>query len=210
MTARLIETHDDIAEGCAWLVQAEPRFVPVLEASGPLPLRRRSGGFGALLQIICGQQLSVASAAACWDRLRAAGADDPATLAAMTDETLRECGLSRPKLRYARALAEADLDYPALQTMPVDNALATLTALKGIGSWSAEIYLMFCVGSADVFAHGDLALQEAAKVLLDLSERPDEKAMREIAAAWSPWRGVAARALWAYYRVIKNREGITE
>lgn len=210
MTARLIETQDDIADGCAWLIQAEPRFAPVLEASGPLPLRRRPGGFGALLQIICGQQLSVASAAACWDRLCAAGASDPAVLVAMTDEALRDCGLSRPKLRYARALVEADLDYPALAGLPVEEALARLTAVKGIGSWSAEIYLMFSVGRADVFAHGDLALQEAAKVMLDLPERPAEKEMRAIAAPWSPWRGVAARALWAYYRVIKNREGITE
>ncbi|MBY8978102.1 DNA-3-methyladenine glycosylase 2 family protein [Rhodobacteraceae bacterium NNCM2] len=210
MTTRLINSHDDIAEGCAWLIAHEPRFGDALAATGPPPLRRKEGGYGALLNAICAQQLSVAAAESVWRRLCVAQADDPAALLAMEDEALRACGLSRPKIKYARALAEARLDYDALATMPEEDAIACLTAVKGIGSWTAEIYLMFSVGRADVFAPGDLALQEASKVLFDLPERPTEKPMRRMAEDWSPWRGVAARLLWAYYRVVKNREGITE
>ena len=210
MTGRLIETETDILEGCAWLTRTEPRFGRALELTGTPPLRRRDGGFGALLHTICAQQLSVASADSVWRKLCAAGADDPATLLTMSEDRLRELGLSRPKARYATALAEADIDYRALATMPEDGAIAVLTAVKGIGAWTAEIYLMFSIGRADVFAPGDLALQEAARMLFDLPGRPAETAMRAQAAGWSPWRGVAARLLWAYYRVAKQREGISE
>ena len=210
MTGRLIETEADILEGCDWLTRAEPRFGKALELTGTPPLRRRDGGFGALLQTICAQQLSVASADSVWVKLCAAGANDPAVLLTMSEDTLRGLGLSRPKARYATALAEAAIDYPTLATMPENQAIATLTAVKGIGIWTAEIYLMFSIGRADVFAPGDLALQEAARMLFDLPQRPAENAMRAQAVEWSPWRGVAARLLWAYYRVAKQREGISE
>jgi len=201
VTGRIIETLDDIREGCDWLVRAEPRFGPALERAGLPPLRRREGGFPALLHTICAQQLSVAAADAVWQRLCAAGARDPAVLMGLSDDELRGCGLSRPKLRYARALAEAPLAYEALAVLPEDEA---------IGVWTAEIYLMFSVGRADVFAPGDLALQESARMLFGMRKRPDEKALRRRAGRWSPWRGVAARLLWAYYRAAKQREGITE
>ncbi|MEM1385149.1 MAG: DNA-3-methyladenine glycosylase 2 family protein [Pseudomonadota bacterium] len=208
MTDRIIETEACIAEGCAWLAEIEPRFAEALHLTGPPPLRRRPGGFGPLLQAICGQQLSVASAGALWSKLCAVGADDPVGLLALSDEDLRACGLSWAKIRYAKALAEAQVDYPSLAAMPEPEAIATLTALKGIGQWTAEIYLLVSVGRADVFAPGDLALQEAARDLFGLDERPSEAALRDRAQAWSPWRGVAARLLWAYYRAIKSREGI--
>jgi DNA-3-methyladenine glycosylase II len=210
MTGRIIETQADILEGCDWLARAEPRFGRALELTGTPPLRRRRGGFAALLHTICAQQLSVASADSVWARLCATGADDPAVVVTLTEDKLRDCGLSRPKARYVRALAEAEIDYPALASMPEDEAIAALTAVKGIGAWSAEIYLMFSIGRADVFAPGDLALQEAARMLFDLPRRPTEKALRARAADWSPWRGVAARLLWAYYRAAKRREGISE
>jgi len=210
MTGRIIETQADILEGCDFLARAEPRFARALRLAGTPPLRRRDGGFAALLRTICAQQLSVAAAASVWSRLRAAGADDPATLCALSEGDLRACGLSRPKIRYARAIAEAGLDYAALALLPEEEAIAHLTALPGIGVWTAEIYLMFSVGRADVFAPGDLALQESARLLFDLPARPDEKSLRARAALWSPWRGVAARLLWAYYRTAKQREGITE
>ncbi|MEM1275481.1 MAG: DNA-3-methyladenine glycosylase 2 family protein [Pseudomonadota bacterium] len=210
MTSRLIETPADIDEGCAWLCAHEPRFATALAETGQPPLRRREAGFSSMLNAICGQQLSVAAAASVWKKLCDEEAQDPGKLLTMDEAALRACGLSRPKIRYARALAEADLDYAALATLPEEEAIATLTAVKGIGLWTAEIYLMFSVGRADVFAHGDLALQEASKILFELPERPSEKPMRQIAEAWSPWRGVAARLLWAYYRVAKNRDGITE
>ena len=210
MTARIIETEADIAEGCAHLARIEPRFAAALAQTGQPPLRRRPGGFAALLRAICAQQLSVAAAEAVWTRLAAAGADCPLGIRHLDDDTLRACGLSRPKIGYARALAEAGLDYDALAQMPEAEAVATLTRVKGIGVWTAEIYLLFSVGRADVFAPGDLALQESARALFALPERPKEKPLRAMAAAWSPWRAVAARLLWSYYRVETARDGITE
>ncbi len=208
MTSRIIETDADVAEGAAWLAARVPEFAAALQQTGPLPLRRRSGGFPAMLQAICGQQLSVASAAAVWNRLCEAHLTEPSKVLAAGFDPLRNCGLSRPKIKYAVALAEADIDYAALATLPEDEAIATLTAVKGIGVWTAEIYLMFSVGRADVFAPGDLALQEAARVLFELDARPTEKELRQMSEVWSPWRGVAARLLWAYYHVAKDREGI--
>ena len=210
MTSRIIETDADVAEGAAWLAEQVPEFARALEQTGALPLRRRSGGFPAMLQAICGQQLSVASAASVWNKLCDAGIQESDAVLAAGEDQLRACGLSRPKVRYAIALAEADLDYGALATMPEDEAIATLTAVKGIGTWTAEIYLKFAIGRADVLAAGDLALQESARIIFELPERPNEKELREMAASWSPWRAVAARILWAYYRVAKQREGISE
>ncbi|MEM0990325.1 MAG: DNA-3-methyladenine glycosylase 2 family protein [Pseudomonadota bacterium] len=210
MTDRIIHTDACVAEGAAWLATAEPRFAEALDLTGPLPLRRRDGGFPALLNTICAQQLSVASAGTVWRKLLEAQATEADHLLAHDDDTLRACGLSRPKIRYARALAKADINYPALAHMPEEQAVATLTEVKGIGVWTAEIYLMFSVGRADVLAAGDLALQEAARILFDLPARPGDKELRALAEAWSPWRAVAARLLWAYYRVAKKREGVTE
>lgn len=210
MTGRIIEGPEDVAEGAAWLAAREPRFAAALDRVGALPLRRRSGGFPALLQAICGQQLSTASAAAVWNRLRRARATEAAAVARLDDQALRDLGLSRPKIAYIRALIAAQIDYPALAVMPEDQAIATLCAVKGVGPWTAEIYLMFAVGRADVLAAGDLALQEAARMIFELTERPSEPALREMARDWSPWRAVAARLLWAYYRAEKKREGILE
>lgn len=195
-----------LAEGALWLTMREPRFAPALAA--PLPLRLRPDGFAALLWAITGQQVSTASAQAIWNRIAAAGLDTPAALAAATDDDLRAVGLSRPKQRYARALAAAGLDFAALRSMPTDQVIATLTALPGIGRWTAEIYAMLSLGHADVMAAGDLALQEGARLLFNLPERPSERAFRAMAGDWSPWRSVAARALWAYYRQARGREGL--
>ena len=131
-----------------------------------------------------------------------------AAMAVASDEALRAVGLSRQKARYGRALAQSDIDFDALRVMPDEVVVKTLTAVPGIGLWTAEIYAMFALGRADVFAPGDLALQEGAKVLFDLPERPRERELRAMAVAWSPWRSVAARVLWAYYHVAKQREGI--
>lgn len=205
---RLIVSDACVAEGAAWLADREPRFAMALAQTGPLPLRLRPDGFGQLLHAIVAQQVSVASARAIWAKLETAGLTDPAVVRAATPDDLRAVGLSRQKATYAKALAEAGIDFDALRDQPLDHVVTELTRVKGIGIWTAEIYAMFSLGRADVFAHGDLALQEAARVLLDLPERPREKQMRQIAEDWSPWRSVAARALWAYYRVAKDREGI--
>jgi DNA-3-methyladenine glycosylase II len=203
-----IETEADLRDGAAVLVARDGRFGPILSAVGPLALRRRADGFAALVAAIVGQQVSTASAAAILGRLEAAGLTNEAALAAATDEALRACGLSRPKVRYLRALAEARLDYAALRDAPTESVIATLTAQPGIGRWTAEIYAKFALGHADVFAAGDLALQVAAERAFGLGARPTEREMRAMAEAWSPVRAVAARALWAYYRVDKKREGV--
>ena len=208
MVGRIIISLDCVAEGASWLAASEPRFAHALTRIGPLPLRRQADGFTSLLDAIVGQQVSVASANAIWARMEAAGVTDQAAMARATDDDLRAVGLSRQKARYGRALANAGIDFNALRTAPNAEVIKTLVAVPGIGSWTAEIYAMFALGRADVFASGDLALQEAAKVLFDLPERPSEKAMRAMAAAWSPWQSVAARILWAYYHVAKSREGI--
>jgi DNA-3-methyladenine glycosylase II len=208
MTGRIIETHDDVAEGAAHLSAVCPRMAQAYAQTGALPLRRSEDGFTRLLSAIISQQVSVASANAIWGRVEAAGYADPETIRAVSDDDLRAVGLSRQKARYAKALAEAEIDYAALRDAPDDEVIATLTEVSGIGVWTAEIYAMFSLGRADVFAPGDLALQEAARILYDLPERPKPRAFREMSLAWSPWRSVAARLLWAYYRVAKDREGI--
>lgn len=208
MVGRIIETLDCVTEGAAWLARAHPRFAHALTLTGPLPLRRQADGFTALLDAITGQQVSVASANAIWARMQAAGLTDRAAMAQASDEALRAVGLSRQKARYGRALAQAGIDFDALRHAPDAEVIRILTAVPGIGSWTAEIYAMFALGRADVFAPGDLALQEGARLLFDLPERPNEKTLRALAADWSPWRSVAARILWAYYHVAKSREGI--
>ena len=205
---RIIMGEACVAEGAAWLAAREPRFAHALSLTGPLPLRRREDGFRALLSAIVSQQVSVASANAIWARMEAAGLCDPAVMAAATEEALRAAGLSRQKARYGQALARAGIDFDALRGVPDEEVVAVLTAVPGIGRWTAEVYAMFALGRADVFAPADLALQEGARLLFALEARPAEKALRAMAEAWSPWRAVAARLLWAYYHVEKQREGI--
>ncbi|MBO9466040.1 DNA-3-methyladenine glycosylase 2 family protein [Tropicibacter sp. R15_0] len=206
---RIITSDACVAEGAAWLSQHDARFATALEATGPLPLRLRDDGFAQLLSAIVSQQVSVASARAIWARLETAGMVTPEAVAGQNEEQLRALGLSRQKASYALALAEAGIDFDALRDMPDAEIVKTLVAVKGIGVWTAEIYCMFSLGRADVFAPGDLALQEAARILFDLPERPKERALRQMAEAWSPWRAVAARLLFAYYHVAKDREGIS-
>ena len=137
-----------------------------------------------------------------------AGLGEPASIAAADEAGLRACGLSRQKIRYLQTLAAADVDFDALRRLPSEEVFATLLPLPGIGRWTVEMYLMFALGRADVFAVDDLALAEAARMLFELPDRPRPKAFAEMAEAWSPWRAVAARALWAYYAHRKSREGV--
>ena len=205
---RIIKTEDCVAEGAAWLASQDARFARALELTGPLPLRLRPDGFDQLLSAIVSQQVSVASAAAIWQRMQDAGLVSPEAIVDASDEELRAVGLSRQKMRYARALAAEGIDFNGLRVAPNEVVFKTLTNVSGVGIWTAEIYAMFSLGRADVFAPGDLALQESARMLFDLPERPKELALRQMAEDWSPWRSVAARLLWAYYRVDKGREGV--
>jgi DNA-3-methyladenine glycosylase II len=172
--------------------------------------RRRPGGFAGLVKMVVEQQVSTASAAAIWARVESGlGEVVPAAVLALDEEGLKAFGLSRPKARYARAIAEAavaGLDFAALRHMPDDEAVATLVALKGVGRWTAEIYMMFCEGRLDVFPGGDIALQEAMRWADGLASRPTEKEAYARSEAWGPYRSVAAHLLWRCYGGVKRGE----
>lgn len=181
------------------------------DLAGDPPLRRERGGFEGLARVIIGQQVSVASARAIWTRFQALAAPMTAsTIAGLDDEAFRSGGLSRPKVRTLRALAAAvgdGLDLDALASADPETVRTRLTGVPGIGPWTADIYLIFCIGHRDTFAPGDLALQVAVQRLMALPERPSALELAQISLRWSPWRGVAARILWAYYAAIRSTPG---
>lgn len=205
-----IETEADILKGVRSLRRKCPIMRRVHDATGDPPLRRRAPGFEGLARIIVGQQVSVASANAIWQRCETAF--KPFTseiLAAHDDDALRQAGLSRPKVRTLRAISSAVLD-DGLRLDDFGGASDAeiherLCAIKGVGPWTADIFLMFCLGRPDAFAPGDLALQVAAQHALELADRPTADELLARAEAWRPWRGVSARLLWAYHKVVKDR-----
>jgi DNA-3-methyladenine glycosylase II len=188
------------------LAKIEPAIAVALARAGYPPPRIRDRGYETLLRTIVGQQVSVAAAQSIWNKLAAALGDltDPGTVARASDETLRAAGLSRQKAAYARSLAEevtsGRLD---LDRLPEDDeeAIAALTRIKGIGRWSAEIYLLFAEGRPDIWPAGDLAVQIEVGRILGRAERPSEKETREAAEAWRPHRGAAAILAWHHYKV---------
>jgi DNA-3-methyladenine glycosylase II len=181
----------------------------VHDLAGHPPLRRRPAGFEGLARIVVGQQVSVASASAIWERTAAACTPfEPRILLALEDTRLAAAGLSRPKIRTLRAIAEAcsdRLDLTSLERASEEEVRTALTEITGIGPWTADVYILFCLGRADGWAPGDLALQVAAQHALELDDRPGADAMLELAERWRPWRGVAARLLWAYYAALKQQ-----
>ena len=206
-----IETDDDIGRGLDALVALDPRLGPVRAAAGPVPLRRSPPGFRSLASVIVSQQVSRASAEAIFGRLCCAV--DPLTPPALLsagEGVLVEAGLSRAKQRsllaLCTALAEERLDLAALHDVPAEDAITRLTALPGIGPWTAEVYLLVAAGHADIFPAGDVALQAAVGQALRLDARPDARNLARLAESWCPWRSVAARLFWAYYRQMRGRE----
>ncbi len=210
----VIADETGLREACEALRGRDPELVDKLVAVGGLPpLRRREPGFVGLAAIIVSQQVSVASASAILGRLEARFAPLEADrIAAATEDELRGCGLSAPKIRALRALAAAvasgGLDLAGLAGLDAEEAHQKLVAVKGVGPWTADIFLLVCLGHPDAFPAGDLALQEAAKLALDLKVRPDAARLERLAERWRPWRAVAARMLWAYYRGVKKRSGV--
>ncbi|MFT4013109.1 MAG: DNA-3-methyladenine glycosylase 2 family protein [Paracoccus sp. (in: a-proteobacteria)] len=205
---RLIRTEADLAEGAAHLAKVCPVWARVLPDLPPLPLRRWDEGFGSIRDAVVSQQISTHAAGAILARMAGAGLETEAGLRAASDADLRAAGLSGRKARYLRGIAQAGIDWRALADLPDEEAIARLVALPGIGRWTTEIYLKFALGRADVLASADLALAEAARLLYALPERPRPAALMALAEPWRPWRAVAARGLWAYYRLAKGREGI--
>jgi DNA-3-methyladenine glycosylase II len=207
-----IRTEADLDAALTALEKADPRFVALLATAGRPPLRRRPGGFAGLAATVVSQQLSTASAGAIWGRLAAAfDPFEPAAIIKARAGKLARIGLSRPKIKalkeIARAVANGKLPLASLADIPADAAHAALTAVHGIGPWTADIYLLASLGHADAWPAGDLALQEAARLAFHLRARPSAKQMGPLAEQWRPWRAVAARVLWTYYRAVKGRDG---
>ncbi len=197
-------TQSDLESSLDAIAAEDPRVAPALKRVGYPETRIRETGYKTLLRTIVGQQVSVAAASSMWNKLEAELGEDftPACLLARDFDTLRACGLSRQKQGYARSLCElvaaGEIDFDDL---PADDeeAIEELTRIKGIGRWSAEIYLLFAEGRPDIWPAGDLAVQEGVKRLLDLPERPSEKDTRALAQEWSPHRGAMAIFTWHYY-----------
>jgi DNA-3-methyladenine glycosylase II len=211
---RILHDEDILTEGLKALPRLDKRWRGIIRRGGRPPLRRREAGLPGLCAIVVSQQLSVASGNAIWKKFTERIAPlTPERLLAASDDDWRAAGMSRPKIRTLRALATAltdrSLDLDVLHRSTPEEVHAVLTAVSGIGPWTADIYLMTCIGHADAFAAGDLALQEAARHAFGLEARPSSQELVAIAEAWRPWRGVAARVLWSYYRTIKMREGVT-
>ena len=190
MEERIITSQECISEGLVALNKLEPKFRQAINAIDEIPLRRTSGGFDRLLSTIVSQQLSVAAADAIWNKIELAGLSKIQKIRKVSDQELRDVGLSKQKIKYVRSLVNAKINYRSLRTMPTSQVVSELTQVSGIGNWTAEIYAMFSLGRADVFAPGDLALQEATRLLFDLEERPSEKELRCIAKDWSPWQAI--------------------
>src|SRR6202451_4510863 len=208
-----LHTQADLEAAIHALVKQDPRLKPIFEIAGMPALRRREPGFAGLAAIVCGQQLSIASAAAIWGRL--AAAFDPfhhdAFRKARADRPGR-LGLSAAKIKtlrgLAREIAAERLNLDVLANEDADAAHNTLTSLHGIGPWTADVYLLFCLGHGDAWPAGGLAVQEAVKIGLGLKTRPTAKELAPLAEPWRPMRGAAAHLWWSYYRAIKKREGV--
>ena len=212
MTVHL-NTQSDLEDAVQALLKLDPRLRPVFELTGMPALRRREPGFTGLAHIVTGQQLSTASAAAIWARVSAAfDPFDHDSLRKARSDRLGRLGLSAAKIKtlkhIARELAEERLNLEVLANEDADAAHNTLTALHGIGPWTADVYLLFCLGHGDAWPAGDLAVQEAVKIGLGLKTRPTPKEMAPLAEPWRPLRGAAAHLWWSYYRVLKKREGV--
>jgi DNA-3-methyladenine glycosylase II len=197
------------------MIRIEPDFATILDRAGPLPWRRRTPGFPGLLQAIVAQMISNQAAAAIWGRLRAIpGALDPATCMELPDDVLRGAGLSRPKVIHARALATAFLDgtlsADRLALLDDEAAIVTIGSIKGMGRWTAEIYLLFALGRLDVFPSGDIALAAALADLKALPTRPGPRTLRDLATAWQPVRSLAARLLWHHWRHVTGRPAMDD
>lgn len=197
-------------EGIAALGRLDPDFARIERAAGPLPWRRRDPGFPGLLRTICGQMISNQAAAAIWGRLSALpGILQPEGLLATSEEALRGAGLSRPKVAHVRALAaavaEGRLDLGALRHAPDAEAVAALSAIPGLGPWTAQVHLLFGFERPDIFPAGDIALAAGLAHLKGLTERPNPRALAAMAEGWAPWRSLAARLLWHHWRHVTGR-----
>ncbi len=208
-----IRSEQDLKQGLAGLVELDPGLARVISTLPEVPLRLRNPGFEGLADIIVAQMVSRASATAIFGRLKEMVVPfEPATYLAAGEPIWVAAGLSRAKQttleRLAEALERGELDLQGLCARPVQEAMDALTELKGIGPWTAEVFLLFCAGHADIFPAGDIALQHALGDILELPERPDASAARTLAQRWAPLRGVASRVLYAHYAALRGRSAV--
>ena len=211
-TGRL-DSDSALAAHLDGLLRLAPRLVPIAERAGSFEIRRIEPGFGGLARIVVGQQVSTASADAIWHRFSALeGALTPEGYLRLGEAAIRGAGFSAAKFRtltgVAAALEAGELALAPLPQMSADEAIAQLTRLKGIGPWTAELYLMFSAGHADIFPAGDVALQQAVQWGFALDARPVVNDLIAMASEWAPYRSTAALLFWRYYRAIRNREGV--
>lgn len=213
LTERL-DSSQALAAHLAALLALDPRLAAVVERASAFEIRHSPGGFAGLARIVTGQQVSTQSADAIWSRFeRLEGALEPAGYLLLSEEIVRKSGQSGAKYRTIRAIAEAvsagAFDFAPLAELPAEEAIAALTKLKGIGPWTAEIYLMFSAHHPDIFPAGDVALQRAVQWAFDLPDKPLAKDLITLAKSWSPYRSTAALLFWRYYRAVRNKEGLS-
>lgn len=213
LTERL-DSPETLAAHLSALITLDPRLAPVAERAGAFEVRHSPGGFAGLARIVTGQQVSTQSADAIWGRFALLeGALEPVGYLLLSEEIVRNAGFSGAKYRTMRAVAGAvaagEFDFAPLASLPAEEAIAALTKLKGIGPWTAEIYLMFSAQHPDIFPAGDVALQRAAQWAFDLPDKPPVKDLISLAKSWSPHRSTAALLFWRYYRAVRNKEGIS-
>ena len=208
MNIQTIENKQELQAHINALIALEPKFAPVYEQVGVPNLRHKAGGFTQIMRAMVGQQLSVAAAASIWQRLVDKGLTTPMAIQAATDEDLRAQGLSKQKIRYTRSLVEHNIDFAALETLPDEEVISTLTTVIGIGRWTAEMYLLFSLQRADVLAVDDLAIKVAAMELLDLEERPTPKQLKNLTQDWAPHRSAASLLFWQYYGFLRQKTAL--
>ena len=203
-----IKNQKSLEDSCEQLINQTPKFKKVLDLHGFPSIRKQSSGFKALLKTIISQQLSVAAASNIWERIESQGLANLKGIISADESVLRALGLSRQKVQYVKSLAFSGIKFHTFEGSGDEEIISVLTSVKGIGLWSAEIYLMFSMMRSDIFPAGDLALQISASHLFENNEKLSEKELREKSLSWSPNRSAAALMLWDYYASVKNRKGI--
>ena len=208
MSIQTIEDSQELKEHITALIAIEPKFTSVYKQVGVPDLRHNEGGFAQIMRAMVGQQLSVAAASSIWQRLLNTGLTTPQAIHKATDEDLRTQGLSKQKIRYTRSLVEHDINFSELKNLSNEEALRTLTAVTGIGNWTAEMYLLFSLKRADILAVDDLAIKVAAMDLLGLVERPKPKQLKSLTQDWAPHRSAASLLLWDYYGLLRHKTAV--